>query len=145
MSAPHPEGRGAETAIRQALTEAGLAASELGYINLHGTATPLNDAMESTVLERLGAAAVPASSSKSITGHTLGAAGAIEAGLCWLLLSDVNVFDDLVPQVRDNAADLALPLLNFVQPGQRQVVSSCLSNSFAFGGNNAAIVLTKWC
>lgn len=143
MSAPHPEGRGAETAIRQALTEAGLAASELGYINLHGTATPLNDAMESTVLQRLGAAAVPASSSKSITGHTLGAAGAIEAGLCWLLLSDLNADADLVPQVRDYPADPALPLLNFVQPGQRQVVSSCLSNSFAFGGNNAAVILTN--
>lgn len=143
MSAPHPEGRGAETAIRQALTEAGLTAGELGYINLHGTATPLNDAMESTVLQRLGADGVPASSSKSITGHTLGAAGAIEAGLCWLLLSDYNSDNDLVPQVRDNAADPALPALNFVQPGQRQVVTSCLSNSFAFGGNNAAIVLTK--
>ncbi len=132
-----------ETAIRQALTETGLTAGELGDINLHGTATPLNDAMESTVLQRLGAGGVPASSSKSITGHTLGAAGAIEAGLCWLLLSDYNSDNDLVPQVRDNAADPALPALNFVQPGQRQVVTSCLSNSFAFGGNNAAIVLTK--
>jgi len=143
MSAPHPEGRGAEAAIQQALTEAGLTASELGYINLHGTATPLNDAMESTVLQRLGAGEVPASSSKSITGHTLGAAGAIEAGLCWLLLSDYNSNDDLVPQVRDNPVDPALPALNFVQSGQRQRVRSCLSNSFAFGGNNAAVILTN--
>jgi len=143
MSAPHPEGVGAEAAIRQALSQARLEAGELGYVNLHGTATPLNDAMESKVLQRIGAGAVPASSTKSLTGHTLGAAGAIEVGLCWLLLSDHNSTGCLLPQVRDNPVDPTLPSLNFVQHGQRQVVSSCLSNSFAFGGNNAAIVLTK--
>lgn len=143
MSAPHPQGRGAEAAIRQALAQAGISASELGYINLHGTATPLNDAMESTVLQRLGADKVPASSTKSLTGHTLGAAGAIEAALCWLLLSDYNAAFALLPQVRDNPADAALPTLNFVQAGQQQALSLCLSNSFAFGGNNAAVILRR--
>lgn len=143
MSAPHPAGRGAEAAIRQALAQAGVSASELGYINLHGTATPLNDAMESTVLQRLGADKVPASSTKSLTGHTLGAAGAIEAALCWLLLSDYNAAFALLPQVRDNPADAALPALNFVLAGQQQPVSLCLSNSFAFGGNNAAVILRR--
>ncbi len=143
MSAPHPQGRGAEAAIRQALAQAGVSASELGYINLHGTATPLNDAMESTVLQRLGADKVPASSTKSLTGHTLGAAGAIEAALCWLLLSDYNAAFALLPQVRDNPADAALPTLNFVLAGQQQPLSLCLSNSFAFGGNNAAVILRR--
>lgn len=143
MSAPHPQGRGAEAAIRQALAQAGLNAADLGYINLHGTATPLNDAMESAVLQRLGADKVPASSTKSLTGHTLGAAGAIEAALCWLLLSDYNAPFDLLPQVRDKAPDPELPALNFVQPDQRQKVSVCLSNSFAFGGNNAAVILRR--
>lgn len=143
MSAPHPEGRGAETAIRQALRQAGVTAAELGYINLHGTATPLNDAMESTVLQRLGADQVPASSTKSMTGHTLGAAGAIEAALCWLLLSDYNADFTLLPQVRDNPVDPQLPALHFVPPGQQQRVSVCLSNSFAFGGNNAAVILRR--
>jgi 3-oxoacyl-[acyl-carrier-protein] synthase-1 len=143
MSAPQPQGEGAVRAISQALHTAGISAQQLGYINLHGTATPLNDSMESHALAALGLTGTPASSSKGMTGHTLGAAGAIEAALCWLLLSDYNSGQHLIPHCWDGQADPALPALNLVSAGQQQPVQYCLSNSFAFGGNNVALVLGK--
>ena len=143
MSAPQPQGEGAMRAIKQALTTAGISAQQLGYINLHGTATPLNDSMESQAMAALGLTDTPASSSKGMTGHTLGAAGAIEAALCWLLLSDYNSGQHLIPHCWDGQADPALPALNLVPAGQQQPVQYCLSNSFAFGGNNVALILGK--
>lgn len=143
MSAPHPQGRGAVAAIRQACADAGITPQQLGYINLHGTATPLNDSMESAALAELGLSAVPASSTKALTGHTLGAAGAIEAALCWLTLSPYNSAQQLIPHGWDNQADPTMPALQFVQPAQQAEVQYCLSNSFAFGGNNMAIILGK--
>ncbi len=143
MSAPHPQGRGAVAAIRQACDNAGIGVQQLDYINLHGTATPLNDSMESQALTELGLAQTAASSSKGLTGHTLGAAGAIEAALCWLTLSDYNGKQQLIPQHWDSPRDTSLPALNFVTPGQVQPVQYCLSNSFAFGGNNVALILGK--
>lgn len=88
MSAPHPQGEGAVRAITMAMQQAGLAPDSLGYINLHGTATRLNDQIEAEVIGRLFGDAVPCSSTKHLTGHTLGAAGICEAALCWLLLTD---------------------------------------------------------
>jgi 3-oxoacyl-[acyl-carrier-protein] synthase I len=143
MSAPHPEGVGAMQAITQACNQAKITPQQLDYINLHGTATPLNDRMESTALASLGLSQVAASSSKSLTGHTLGAAGAIEAALCWLTLSDYNSGHHLVPHSLDQKIDNSLAPLNFVKLGQQLQVRYCLSNSFAFGGNNVALILGK--
>ena len=92
-------GRRAERAIRQALQQADIDVQALSYINAHGTATLLNDAMEAMTLSRVGASGVPLSSSKALTGHTLGAAGALEAALCWLMLSEHNVEQALIPQI----------------------------------------------
>ncbi|MDQ8022722.1 MAG: beta-ketoacyl-ACP synthase [Moraxellaceae bacterium] len=142
ISAPEPTGRGAHEAVRQALQRAGLDATQLDYINCHGTATPLNDAMESRVFGEL-CPQVPASSTKALTGHTLGAAGAVEAALCWLTLTDAQ--HRLPPNLWDGQADSELPALNLVAVGDRatQPVRNVLSTSFAFGGNNAALVLSR--
>lgn len=141
MSAPHPQGRGALTAIKQACQEAGVEPCELGYINLHGTATPLNDAMESYVMHELGAGKVPASSTKSLTGHTLGAAGAIEAGICWLLLSPQNAMGKVAPHIFDGAVDPELKPLLLADGDSKLTGTMCLSNSFAFGGSNVSLII----
>ncbi len=143
MSAPHPQGRGAAAAITQACADAGITPAQLDYINLHGTATPLNDSMESQALAQLGLTATPASSSKAMTGHTLGAAGAIEAALCWLTLSSYNTGNNLIPHCWDAQPDPELPPLHLVAPQQQRETRYCLSNSFAFGGNNMALILGK--
>ena len=142
MSAPEPEGRGAIDAITQALVRAGIRPDEVGYVNLHGTATPQNDAMESRAVWATLGARVPASSTKPLTGHALGAAGAIEAGLCWLTLAR-NPAGHLPPHWWDGVADPELPALEFVAPGTRLSgpLRYALSNSFAFGGSNAALLL----
>ncbi|WP_339896814.1 beta-ketoacyl-ACP synthase [uncultured Gilvimarinus sp.] len=140
ISAPDPTGAGAEAAIRAALASAGCEPYEVDYINLHGTGTPLNDAMESAVVARLFSHQPLCSSSKGQLGHTLGAAGATEAALCWLALTESCT----PPHVWDNQPDPALPELYFAPrnslllPASPRVV---LSNSFAFGGNNAAVLL----
>lgn len=142
MTAPEPEGRGAIAAITQALTDANINAAQLDYINLHGTGTPLNDAMESRALTAIGAAAVPASSTKAITGHTLGAAGAIEAALCWLTLHHNN--GQMPLHVWDGVIDPELPPIALLSTaGTATNVNYCLSNSFAFGGNNVALVFSN--
>jgi len=142
MSAPEPEGQGPERAIRAALDRAGLQPSDIDYVNLHGTATPQNDAMEARMMARVFGPGVPCSSTKSLTGHTLGAAGAIEAGIAWITLAQ-NPGRHLPPHWWDGAADPELPLIHLVAPGTRarQAPRRVLSQSFAFGGSNAALVL----
>ncbi|WP_148715467.1 beta-ketoacyl-ACP synthase [Chitinolyticbacter meiyuanensis] len=142
ISAPDPSGRGALAAMRQALQRAGTMPGEIDYINLHGTATPQNDAMESVAVHALFGSGTPASSTKPLTGHTLGAAGAIEAAIGWLTLNE-NPQGYLPPHWWDGMADAALPVLDLVEPGRRlgRPVRRMLSNSFAFGGSNAALVL----
>lgn len=143
ISAPDPDGAGAELAIRAALLDANLSSDDIHYLNLHGTATPKNDAMEANLAARIFGTALPCSSSKSITGHTLGAAGAIEAGLCWLLLSPHNAEGMLPRHVLDGAYDAALPPLHLCTgaekfPAAHRIV---MSNSFAFGGSNVSLVM----
>ncbi|WP_266159195.1 beta-ketoacyl-[acyl-carrier-protein] synthase family protein [Dyella silvatica] len=144
MSSPDPQGLGARHAMQAALLHAGLQAADIDYINLHGTATEHNDSMESLAVSALFDPTLPCSSSKSQAGHTLGAAGALEAAFCWLSLTDARPERRLPPHVWDGQADPALPPLNFT------AVGSCLpaggtrylmSNSFAFGGNNACLIL----
>lgn len=141
ISAPEPQGIGAIAAIRQALSRADVAAQQLDYVNLHGTATRQNDAMESRAVMAVLGGGVPVSSTKPLTGHTLGAAGAIEAGLCWLSMID-NPDALLPPHWWDGDGDPELPSLHFVQPGQRapRPLRHVLSQSFAFGGSNAALL-----
>lgn len=144
ISAPHPEGEGAERAMRAALASASLSASQIDYVNLHGTATPKNDAMESKAINRVFGSSLPCSSTKSLVGHTLGAAGATEAGLAWLLLSELNAQKILPKQVWDGCMDPALAdigLLTQDQSFANNAVRRILSNSFAFGGSNASVIL----
>jgi len=145
MSAPDPAGSGARLAIAEALGRAGIDAAQVDYINLHGTATIQNDAMESRVVADMFGALVPVSSTKPFTGHTLGAAAAIEAAFCWLAMQDDNPEGLLPPQLWDGAPDPALPVLNVAAPGARlgKPIRFALSNSFAFGGSNAALVLGR--
>ena len=145
ISAPDPEGLGATLAIGQALQRAGLEPSQIDYVNLHGTATLQNDAMEAKVIHALFGAGVPVSSTKPFTGHTLGAASAIEAGFCWLAMQDDNGAGLLPPHLWDGAADPALPALDTVAVGRMlgRVPRHVLSNSFAFGGSNVALVFSR--
>jgi len=144
ISAPHPQGLGARAAMDKALASAGLAASDIDYLNLHGTATTHNDAMESQAVHGLFPATLPCSSTKPLTGHTLGAAGALEAAFCWLTLSEYNRDGLLPPHRWDGQADPALAPLRLVGAGDRLQRTSgrrLMSNSFAFGGNNVALIL----
>jgi 3-oxoacyl-[acyl-carrier-protein] synthase I len=144
MSSPEPQGLGAQQAMRAALHEAQLDIAQIDYINLHGTATEHNDSMESLALAALLAQDVPCSSTKSLTGHTLGAAGALEAAFCWLALADERGERRLPPHVWDGVPDPALPALRFTTPDSRLLPGKpryVMSNSFAFGGNNASVIL----
>lgn len=141
LSAPEPGGKGAAEAMRLALRRAQLEAQDVGYVNLHGTATPQNDAMESRAVEQVLGLEVPGSSTKPLTGHTLGAAGALEAALCFLTLTDVE--GRLPPHWFDGERDPELPGIRLVTAGERGPVRAALSNSFAFGGSNAALALVR--
>ncbi|AQS38478.1 3-oxoacyl-(acyl-carrier-protein) synthase [Shewanella psychrophila] len=144
ISAPHPEGRGAIAAIQAALEDANLSAEDIDYINLHGTATRKNDAMESRAIKQIfGSTPPPCSSTKPITGHTLGAAGAIEAAFCYLLVSQENSRQTLPPQIWDGVQDPQDPSLPLVSQGQTAEVNFLMSNSFAFGGSNASLILAR--
>jgi 3-oxoacyl-[acyl-carrier-protein] synthase-1 len=144
ISAPEPSGRGAQQAMQKALDNAKLHASDINYLNLHGTATQHNDAMESLAVNALFPEGVPCSSTKPLTGHTLGAAGALEAAFCWLALSPENRDRQLPPHVWDGQADTGLPALRWVTPGdtlQQNSSRRLMSNSFAFGGNNVSLII----
>lgn len=143
ISAPRPDGSGALAAMQAALQDAGLIPDDIDYINLHGTATEQNDAMESLAVADLFSHATACSSSKPATGHCLGAAGAIEAGLCWLLLSELNQAHHLPPHLWDGIADPDLPALNFAGLASHSAkrLQYCLSNSFSFGGNNVSLLI----
>lgn len=145
MSAPDPEGGGARLAITQALLKGGIEARLIDYINLHGTATKQNDAMEAGVIAGLFGLEVPVSSTKPFTGHTLGAAAAIEAALCWLVMQNDNPEGRLPPHLWDGEADPVLPVLNLIRCGAKlgRPVRHALSTSFAFGGSNAALLLGR--
>jgi 3-oxoacyl-[acyl-carrier-protein] synthase-1 len=140
MSAPHPEGLGAEAAMRAAIRDAGLVASDIDYLNLHATATPKNDEMESRAVARVFEHGVATSGTKPLTGHTLGAAGATELSFCWLALRDGR----MPMHIWDGEIDPKLPRLDLISGERffsRTTTRSCLSNSFAFGGSNASLLI----
>lgn len=143
MTAPDPEGSGAVRCIRAALEDAGVRPEQVDYVNAHGTATPANDRMETRALKEVfgrRAHRIPVSSTKSMTGHTLGAAGAIEA-----VASVLAIVNGLVPPTVNLTNPDPECDLDFV-PGtaRRAVLSIVLSNSFAFGGNNTAVVFGRF-
>lgn len=144
MSAPDPAGGGAEAAMRAALADAQLAPEDIVYLNLHGTGTALNDAMECAAIARTFASPPPASSTKSLVGHTLGAAGALEAGFCWMMQANADAEGIAVPpHVYDGAWDAALPALPLVTKGLRVAPGPIMTNSFGFGGNNCTLILSR--
>ncbi|WP_085611124.1 MULTISPECIES: beta-ketoacyl-[acyl-carrier-protein] synthase family protein [unclassified Pseudomonas] len=144
ISAPEPTGRGALQSMQKALDQAHLHAGDISYLNLHGTATQHNDAMESLAVASLFPEGVPCSSTKPMTGHTLGAAGALEAAFCWLSLSADNPDNALPPHVWDGQPDPDLPALKWVTASERLASIApryLMSNSFAFGGNNVSLII----
>jgi 3-oxoacyl-[acyl-carrier-protein] synthase-1 len=138
MSSPHPEGLGARMAMQDALNMAGLKPSEIDYINLHGTATQSNDAAEGKAVAAVFGSATPCSSTKGATGHTLGAAGGVEAVICALALQRGLLPAGLNTRQLDPALDLDYVLENREQP-----VARVLSNSFGFGGTNCSLIFGR--
>lgn len=136
MSSPHPEGEGALQAMQMALAKAGLASDSIDYINLHGTGTMANDAAESKAVAQLFGERTWASSTKGWTGHTLGAAGIVEAAFGLLSITHNLVPASLHLQQPDPDMHIALPRAAVQQP-----VRKVLSNSFGFGGSNCSLVL----
>lgn len=138
MSSPHPDGLGAKIAMQSALSMAHLASDQIDYINLHGTATMANDASEGKAVAALFGTLVPCSSTKGATGHTLGAAGSVEAVICALALQH-----GLMPGgINTTQRDPQLPL-NYVLENSEQRVNYAMSNSFGFGGTNCSLVLGR--
>ena len=135
MSAPHPEGAGAALAMRQALAQAGRRADEVGYVNLHGTGTPGNDAAEDRGVTAVFGTTTPCSSTKGYTGHTLGAAGGVEAAISVLALQQ-----GLLPAgLNVRQPDPALQS-NYLLATRRAPLDLVASNSFGFGGSNACLL-----
>ncbi len=138
MSSPHPEGLGARLAMERALASADLQPADIDYLNLHGTATPTNDAVEGKVVADLFGPDLPCSSTKGATGHTLGAAGAVEAVVCALALTE----GFLPGGVGTEVSDPAIPL-NYLTDNRPSPPNRVLSNSFGFGGSNCSLVLGR--
>lgn len=136
MSSPHPEGEGALLAMQIALTKAGLNPADIDYINLHGTGTVANDSAESKAVGGLFGAETWASSTKGWTGHTLGAAGIVEASLSLLSMTYGQIPQNLHLETRDTTMNIAL-----VEQMQSQTVKQILTNSFGFGGSNCSLIL----
>lgn len=136
MSSPHPEGLGAKMAMAAALRSAGLTAGDIDYINLHGTSTPANDAAEGKAVCALFGNNVPCSSTKGATGHTLGAAGAVEAVICALALTD----GFLPGSPGTEELDPSIPV-DYVLQARDGQPRRALTNSFGFGGSNCSLIL----
>jgi len=146
LSAPHPEGKGARQAMLNALEEAKLSATDITYVNLHGTGTKHNDLAESHAVNSVFGDGVPCSSTKPETGHLLGASGATEVGFCWMALSSFTTEGKSIKLPAhhwDNERDPELALLRLVSAGEEVSVEKpkVLSNSFAFGGSNCCVIL----
>lgn len=142
ISSPNPDGKGAILAMDKALTMAGLRPEQIDYLNLHGTATLQNDFMEAVAVNRVLGSQTACSSTKPLTGHTLAAAGALEALFCWLTLQR----DDgcLPPHSWDGIIDPELPQLEGLARNQiNRSANYVMSNSFAFGGNNLSLVFAR--
>lgn len=140
ITAPHPEGLGGYMAMKKALLEAGVDPSEVGYINAHGTSTPMNDELESLAIHNLFGDTVPVSSTKSMTGHLLGAAGGVEA-----IASILAMRDSYIPPTISTLNIDEKIKVNIVYGEKVDVTVKCaLSNSLGFGGHNASLLFKAW-
>ena len=145
-TSPDPSGAGAEKAIRRGLEMAGLQPKDVDYVNMHGTGTRFNDSMEAKAIDAVfGDYKVPVSTTKAITGHTLGAAAALEAAICHSGLIENKKNNNLIlpVQIWDREQDPEIPVLNIVDEKNKtgSKMDVCISNSFAFGGANACLVM----
>jgi 3-oxoacyl-[acyl-carrier-protein] synthase-1 len=138
MSAPHPEGLGARLAMGDALARAGVTATEVGYLNLHGTATPANDAVEARAVATLFPDTLHASSTKGWTGHTLGAAGIVESVFALLALEHGLLPGTLHSSTADPACGAQIRFDNALRD-----IDHAMNNSFGFGGNNCSLVFGR--
>lgn len=143
MTSPDPEGKGAARAMELAIKEASIQPEEVSYINAHGTSTPYNDKFETIAIKKVfkeDAYTIPISSTKSMTGHLLGAAGAIEAIVCALALKEGFIPPTVGYKVKDEECDL-----DYVpNVGREKELKYALSNSLGFGGHNASLLIKKW-
>ena len=140
MTQPHPEADGAVRAVRDALADAGIGPDAVGYINAHGTSTLPNDRIETLALKRVfGTKVPPVSSTKSMTGHTLGAAGALEAAVCVLALNHQT----LPPTINQEHADPDCDLDYVANEARPASLDVAVTNSFGFGGHNATLVFSR--
>ena len=139
MTAPGMDGTGPAQAMHAALLDAGISPDRIGYVNLHGTGTGLNDKAEALAMQMVFRALPPVSSTKPITGHTLGAAGALEAAICWMVLHEQR---GLPVHCWDGIRDEELPFSPVDGPN-RETPSICMSNSFGFGGCNVSLILGR--
>jgi 3-oxoacyl-[acyl-carrier-protein] synthase-1 len=138
MSSPHPEGLGAKRAMQAALAAAAIEPGDIDYINLHGTGTPSNDRAESQAVTSIFGATTPCSSTKGATGHTLGAAGALEA-----VISALAIQNGMMPGgVNTVRVDPTLTAY-YIKENRRAPVARVLSNSFGFGGTNCSLILGR--
>jgi 3-oxoacyl-[acyl-carrier-protein] synthase II len=138
-TAPDPQGTGAERAIRAALTDAAVAPDEVEHVNAHGTSTPLNDATEATVLQRVLGDGAVVTSTKGVTGHALGAAGAIEAAYTVLAIEHGMI----PPTANLDSQDPEIALDVVAKSPREQRLEVAMSNSFGFGGQNAVLVMSR--
>ncbi|NBI12287.1 beta-ketoacyl-ACP synthase [[Haemophilus] felis] len=144
MSSPHPEGEGAIAAFANALAHSQQSAQDIGWINLHGTGTRHNDHMESLAVAKIFGHQTPCTTTKSYTGHTLGAAGAVEAAILWAVISRQHNPNGLLPpQLWDKQADPDLATIHLTDERSRWQAGRRIgaSSSFAFGGNNSVLIL----
>lgn len=141
VSSPDPSGEGAISAIKMALANANLKKEDIGYINMHGTSTKLNDAMESTAIAKYFGTNTPCSSTKHLTGHTLGAAGILEASFLCNILE--NNLDLPIQDFSNSPKDPELLECGLVDKQMKSKTTYMMSNSFAFGGNNTSIIIGK--
>lgn len=144
MSSPHPEGEGAIAAFANALNASALLADQIGWINLHGTGTIHNDQMETLAVAKIFGNSTACTTTKAYTGHTLGAAGAVEAAILWATISrSYNPDGILPPQLWDGVRDENLPPITITDKNSRWNGGKRIgaSSSFAFGGNNSVLIL----
>jgi 3-oxoacyl-[acyl-carrier-protein] synthase II len=143
ITQPAEDGDGAYRVMRAAIKDAKLSPDDIGYVNAHGTSTPIGDAIETRALKRVfgkRAKSVPVSSTKSMTGHLLGGAGGLEAGISVLALRD----QILPPTINQETPDPECDLDYVPNTARRASVEYALSNSFGFGGTNAALIFKHW-
>ena len=138
LSSPHPDGRGARQAMSAALVAAGVEPAQVDYLNLHGTATPSNDRAESLAVVGLLGAQIPCSSTKGATGHTLGAAGGLEA-----VISALAISGSFMPAGINTVEVDATLGVNYLTAAREAAVARVLSNSFGFGGTNCSLLLGR--